>query len=64
MQDRCMPMKRVDYFLTERQVERLKQLVDATGLKVSELIRRAVDEYLDKHLPPELAAKAKPVAKK
>jgi len=59
-----MPMKRVDYFLTERQVERLKQLVDATGLKVSELIRRAVDEYLDKHLPPEHAAKAKPVAKK
>jgi arsenate reductase-like glutaredoxin family protein len=59
-------MKRVDYYLTVPQVERLKQLTETTGLTTSELIRRAVDEYLDKHLPPEPeppAAKPKPAKK-
>lgn len=59
-------MKRVDYYLTDPQVERLKQLTETTGLTTSELIRRAVDEYLDKHLPlvEQPAAKAKTAPKK
>ena len=60
-----MSMKRVDYYLTAPQVERLKHLTETTGLTTSELIRRAVDEYLDKHRSPEQpAAKAKPTPKK
>ncbi len=45
-------MKRVNYHLTEKQIESLKQLADTTGMTVAEHIRRAVDDYLDKHARP------------
>ena len=41
-------MKRVDYHLTEKQIEVLKSESKATGLSVAELIRRAVDFWLEK----------------
>lgn len=39
-------MKRTAIFLTLEQVERLKRL--ARGRTISELIRAAIDEYLDR----------------
>ena len=41
-------MKRVNYHLTEKQIERLKELSDRTGLTAAELVRRAIDEYVKK----------------
>jgi len=41
-------MKRKLHHLTEQQIKRLKKLSKETGLSVAELIRRAIDEYLDK----------------
>ena len=38
-------MKRVNYHLTENQIEKLKTLSRVTGLSVAELIRRAVDQF-------------------
>lgn len=40
-------MIRVNYHLTEEQISRLKALSEKTGLSVAELIRRAVDAYLE-----------------
>ena len=41
-------MKRVNYHLTEDEINRLQGLAEKTGLSVAEIIRRSVDEYLDK----------------
>jgi predicted DNA-binding protein len=41
-------MKRVNYHLTDVQIMRLQGLSTKTGLAVAEIIRRAVDEYLDR----------------
>lgn len=41
-------MKRIDTYLTNKQIERLKVLAKQTGLKKAELIRRAIDAYLEK----------------
>jgi metal-responsive CopG/Arc/MetJ family transcriptional regulator len=41
-------MKRYNIHLTETQLKKLSTLSKATGLKVSEHIRRALDEYLKK----------------
>jgi len=40
-------MKRIDTYLTDGQIKRLKELATKTGLKVAELIRRAIDGFLD-----------------
>ena len=48
----CMPigyyicMKRTALFLKEVQLKKLKALSDKTGAPVAELIRRAIDKYL------------------
>ena len=39
-------MKRTALFLKEVQVKKLKALSDRTGAPVAELIRRAIDKYL------------------
>jgi hypothetical protein len=39
-------MKRVNYHLTERQLDALRQESEKSGLSVAELIRRAVDAFL------------------
>ena len=41
-------MKRVAMFFTESQRQRLRALSQKTGLSVSELVRRAVDEFLER----------------
>jgi hypothetical protein len=41
-------MKRVNYHLTEDEIDRLQSFSAKTGLTVAEIIRRAVDEYLDR----------------
>jgi predicted DNA-binding protein len=41
-------MKRVNYHLTEAEITRLQTLSNKTGLSVAEIIRRAIDEYLDR----------------
>ena len=41
-------MKRISLFLSESQIASLKKLSKRTGIKVSELIRRFVDEGLKK----------------
>lgn len=41
-------MKRIALFLTEKQILRLKGLSVRDGLSVSEILRRAIDEYLSK----------------
>jgi predicted DNA-binding protein len=48
----CMPvwhymaMKRTALFLKEEQIKKLLLLSDKTGAPVAELIRRAIDRYL------------------
>lgn len=43
-----MCMKRVNYHLTEKQIEALTKYSESTGLSVAELIRRAIDAWLKK----------------
>jgi len=43
-----MCMKRVDFHLTVSQIKKLKKLSKKTGLTVAELIRRAIDKFLEK----------------
>lgn len=48
----CMPvwyyvtMKRTALFLEEEQIKKLQKLSDKTGAPLAELIRRAIDRYL------------------
>ena len=41
-------MKRVNYHLPEQVIGRLKAEAKRTGLTVAEIIRRAIDTYLEK----------------
>lgn len=41
-------MKRVNVHLTDLQIKELRQLSDNKGMPVSELVRRAIDDYLRK----------------
>ena len=42
-------MKRTHFFLSEPAFNRLKELSDVLDVSVSELIRRAVEDFLKKH---------------
>jgi len=42
-------MLRINFFLSEQQFASLKAMAKTTGLSYSELIRRAIDEYLKRH---------------
>ena len=42
-------MKRINIMLATRQLAALTNHASKLGLSVSEIIRRAIDEYLDKH---------------
>lgn len=46
-------LKRVGYYIKPEQFEQLQKLSANTGATVSEILRRAVNEYLDKHLKAE-----------
>ena len=39
-------MKRVNYYIPDRQIEKLRELSEHTGISMSEIIRRAIDDYL------------------
>ena len=41
-----MVMKRTALFLKEEQIKKLQKLSEKTGAPVAELIRRAIDRYL------------------
>lgn len=41
-------MKRTNIYLTDPQHKQLQVLSRKTGTRVSELVRRAIDEYLQK----------------
>jgi len=41
-----MPMKRTNFFFPEQMLKRIRTESKKTGLSISELIRRAVEEYL------------------
>lgn len=40
--------KRMNFYLAEIQVKRLKSISKKTGLSASEILRRAIDEYWEK----------------
>jgi predicted DNA-binding protein len=40
-------MKRTALFLKEEQLKKLQKLSDKTGAPIAELIRRAIDRYLE-----------------
>jgi len=40
------PMKRTNFYLTEKQLERLRSQAEKEGVAVAEIIRRAVEVYL------------------
>jgi hypothetical protein len=42
-------MKRTNYFYPEPLLDAFKRLSKSTGTSVSELIRRAMAEFLEKH---------------
>ena len=52
-------MKRLHVFLPEQQIEGLAVLSKKTGLKASEHIRRALDDYLIKNPVVETTSKSK-----
>jgi hypothetical protein len=39
-------MKRTNLYITEKQVERLRQRAEKEGLSIAELVRRALDAFL------------------
>jgi predicted DNA binding CopG/RHH family protein len=41
-------MKRISMFLSDSQIAALKKLAKRTGIKMSELVRRFIDEGLKK----------------
>lgn len=41
----CMS-KRLNYYVTDKQYEQLQTIKKATGLSVSEHVRRALDQYI------------------
>lgn len=50
MKNGCMT--RVTYHLSPRQLERLRVESERSGLSVAELIRRAVDEWIERRGNP------------
>jgi len=49
-------MRRVNWTVTEAQHRALKRLSERTGLSISELVRRSLDEYLSRVAPADAAA--------
>jgi Arc/MetJ-type ribon-helix-helix transcriptional regulator len=43
-------MKRINVYLTDQQIAMVEQLVQQTGLKFAELLRRLLDEALQARL--------------
>jgi hypothetical protein len=43
-----MTMKRMNFYLADLQIKRLKAINRKTGLPLSDILRRAVDEYWER----------------
>jgi predicted DNA-binding protein len=54
---RCMSM-RTQIYLTDDQRRRIDELASAQGVTMAEIIRRAVDGYLDEQADPSAALSA------
>ena len=54
---RCMST-RTQIYLTDEQRRRVDELASAEGVTMAEIIRRAVDGYLDEHVDPSAALSA------
>jgi len=54
-----MPATRTQVYLTEGQRRQIDALADAEGVTMAEIVRRALDAYLDEESPdPQLALAA------
>ena len=53
-----MSSTRTQVYLTDEQRERIDRVAAAEGLSMAQVIRRAVDEYLDDRPDPEAALAA------
>jgi hypothetical protein len=42
-------MKRCNFYLADIQIRRLRAIQKKTGLPLSDILRRAIDEYWDKY---------------
>ena len=43
-----MTMKRMNFYLADLQIRRLKTINKKTGLPLSDILRRAIDEYWER----------------
>lgn len=43
-----MTMKRMNFYLADSQIKRLKTIQKRTGLPLSDILRRAIDEYWER----------------
>ena len=46
--DGLMTMKRCNFYLADIQIRRLKAIQKKTGLPLSDILRRAIDEYWER----------------
>jgi len=46
--ERVIRGKRMNFYLAEIQIKRLKSISNKTGLSASEILRRAIDEYWER----------------
>jgi predicted DNA-binding protein len=44
-----MTMKRMNFYLADLQIKRLKAINKKTGLPLSDILRRAIDDYWEKY---------------
>lgn len=55
----CMSATRTQVYLTEEQRRQIDALAEAEGVTMAEIVRRALDAYLDEESPdPQLALTA------
>jgi len=43
-----MAMKRMNFYLADIQIRRLREINKKTGLPLSDILRRAIDEYWER----------------
>lgn len=44
-------MKRTNYYISTLQIQRMKRVSEISGYSVSEIVRRAIDEYIEGRYP-------------
>ena len=47
----CMPATRTQVYLTPEQRQRIDELTKSRGLTLAEVVRRALDDYLEEEAP-------------